>query len=122
MKKEMKDMEFVELLEWASKNEDEIADNQWAEYHSIVKQNAREHFRQMNFTQLEQFYTKHSSENTDPWFDAWHDSILSTFPFEGIQESIRVLENSVHLLLKEHDKEPAKITIGQLNKLKHGLQ
>jgi len=115
-------MEFIELLEWASKNEDEITDDQWRVYKRRCEELAPEHFRQMNFTELELFYAKYAGENTDYWWDAWDTSITSSYPFEAILERIETIERSLSVLLKEHDKEPAKITIGQLNKIKHGFR
>ena len=121
MVKEMKDMEFIELLEWASKKEDEITDEQWGEYERLVKKLAPEPFRQMTFTELELFYAKYAGDDLDPWWDAWNKSIYNSYPFSSILERIETIERSLSVLLKEHDKEPAKITIGQLNRLKHGL-
>ena len=40
---------------------------------------------------------------------------------EGLEERVDTIEKSVQLLLKEHEHEAAKITIGQLNRLKGGL-
>ncbi len=121
MEKEMKDMEFIELLEWASKNEDEMTNEQWKEYERVVKILAPKYFRPMNFTQLELFYTKYAGEDTDDWWEAWNESVTDSYPFSSILERIETIERSISVLLKEHDKEPAKITIGQLNRLKRGL-
>ena len=119
--KEMKDMEFIELLEWASENEDEIIDEQWDEYERLVKKLAPEPFRKMTFTELELFYAKYAGDNLDPWWDAWDKSICDSYPFSTILERIETIERSISVILKEHENEPAKITIGQLNRLKRGL-
>ena len=121
MDKEMKDMEFIELLEWASKNEDEITDEQWTEYERVVKRLAPEHFRQMNFTELELFYAKYAGDGIDPWWDMWDASITGSYPFSSILERIETIERSLSVLLKEHENEPSKVTIGQLNRIKRGL-
>jgi len=38
-----------------------------------------------------------------------------------LYKNVERIEKSVQLLLKEHEHEPAKITIGQLNRMKGGL-
>ncbi len=121
MEKEMKDMEFIELLEWASKNEDEMTNEQWKEYESQCEQLAPKHFRNMDISQHEKFYKKYSGEGVDPWFSAWADSFMDCFPFSTIFDSLRTIEKSVKVLLKENENKPANITIGQLNRLKGGL-
>ena len=121
MDKEMKDMEFIELLEWASKNEDALIDEQWKEYERVVKRLAPKYFRSKNFTELELFYTKYAGEDTDVWWDAWDKSITDSYPFSSILERIETMERSLTVLLKEHENEPAKVTIGQLNRIKRGL-
>lgn len=40
---------------------------------------------------------------------------------ESLQEQVEIIEKSVQMLLKEHEHEPAKITVGQLNRLKGGI-
>ena len=37
-------------------------------------------------------------------------------------EEVKELRTSVEVLLKEHENEPAKITMGQLNRLKGGVR
>lgn len=52
--------------------------------------------------------------------DYMHKRIFSLI-CESLEERVDVIEKSVKLLLKEHEQEPAKITIGQLNRLKGGV-
>ena len=120
--KEMKDMEFEELLKWAqSVDWDEVTNEEWKAYESKCKILAPKYFRPLNMTELESFYKKYSGEGIDPWFSAWTDSLLGVFPFSEIFDSLRVIEKSVKILLKEHENTSANITIGQLNRLKGGL-
>ncbi len=122
MEKEMKDMEFIELLKWAqSVDWDDVTNEQWKTYESQCEQLAPKYFQQMNISQHEEFYSKYAGEDIDPWFSAWSDSLLDCFPFSTIFDSLRTIEKSVKVLLKENENQPANITIGQLNRLKGGL-
>jgi len=38
-----------------------------------------------------------------------------------LYEKVEQIEKSLQMLLKEHEHEPAKITVGQLNRLKGGI-
>jgi len=61
---------------------------------------------------------------TEEYVETIYD-LRSTF-FERfaslLLEEVKELRTSVEVLLKEHENEPAKITIGQLNRLKGGLK
>ena len=120
--KELKDMEFEELLKWAQEvTWDDVTNEQWKDYESQCKTLAPKHFRKLDISQHEEFYRKYAGESIDPWFSAWSDSLLDCFPFSEIFDNIRAIETSVKVLLKEHENEPANITIGQLNRIKRGL-
>ena len=120
--KELKDMEFEELLKWAQQADwDEVTNEQWKDYESQCKRLAPKYFLQMDFVQLQEFYRTHSGDGIDPWFEAWDKSILEGYPFSQIFEELRALENSVKVLLKEKENQPANITVGQLNRLKRGI-
>ena len=119
--KEMKDMEFIELLEWVSKNENEITNEQWAVYESQAKKLAPKYFVNKDIVELMDFYRKYAGDNLDHWWEAWDNAVCESHPIGLILERIGVIERSVSVLLKEHDHEPAKITIGQLNRLKGGM-
>lgn len=115
-------MEFIELLEWAQKADwDEVSNEEWKEYERRCKELACEHFRQMTFTELEIFYSKYVRDGIDPWWEAWDKSICDSYPFSTMLERFETIERSLKVLLKEHENEPAKITIGALNRLKGGL-
>ena len=122
MSKELKDMEFEELLKWAQEvNWDDVTNEQWKIYERNCKLFAPKHFRDMDFSQLEEFYRTYRGDGIDPWFDDWTESIKKCYPFSDIFNNLRTIEKSVKVLLKETDDKPAKITIGQLNRLKGGL-
>jgi len=112
----MKDKTFIELVEM---KDEEVKD--WDAWASLVKKKAPEAFRQMNYPELEDFYKRYSGDGLDPWWDAWDKAVCSNYPFEQILSRLDTIETSLNLLLKEHEGEPAKITIGQLNRLKNGL-
>jgi len=120
--KELKDMEFEELLKWAQQADwDEISTGQWNEYEERCKSLAPKHFRNMDISTHEEFYRKYAGDGIDPWFDAWSTSLQDCFPFSQIFEDLRAIEKSVKVLLKESENQPANITVGQLNRLKGGI-
>jgi len=122
MSKEMKDMEFEELLKWAQEvNWDDVTNEQWKTYESRCEQLAPKYFRNMSISQHDAFYAKYAGDGIDPWFSAWSNSLMDCFPFSTIFDSLRAIEKSVKVLLKENENTPANITIGQLNRLKGGL-
>ena len=49
----------------------------------------------------------------ESFFDAFANSLI---------EEVKELRTSVEVLLKEHEIDPARITIGQLNRLKGGIR
>ena len=115
-------MEFIELLKWTQEvNWDDVTNEQWKTYESQCEQLAPKHFQKMDFSQHEEFYRTYSGDDIDPWFSAWSDSLLDCYPFSEIFDSLRTIEKSVKILLKENEDTPANITIGQLNRLKGGL-
>ena len=48
------------------------------------------------------------------------ERFFESFAFSLLEE-MKQLKISVEVLLKEHENEPARITIGQLNRLKRGI-
>jgi len=120
--KEIKDMEFEELLKWAQEADwDAVTNEQWKEYESQCKRLAPKYFQPLDFSQLQEFYRTYAGDGIDPWFDAWTTSIEGGYPFSEIFDNLRALENSVKVLLKENENTPANITVGQLNRLKRGI-
>ena len=120
--KELKDMEFEELLKWAQEADwDAVTNEQWKDYESQCKSLAPKYFLQLDFCQLQEFYRTYSGDDIDPWFSAWNDSVRQCYPFSHIYEELTALENSVKVLLKEKENQPANITVRELNRLKGGI-
>lgn len=120
--KEMKEMSFEELINWAqSADWEKVTSEEWNVYNSQCKRLAKGYFFNKDISQLEEFYRTYSGENIDPWFDAWTNSLRDCFPFSEIYEKLATIETSLGVLLKQMDKEPANITVGQLNRLKRGV-
>jgi len=116
---EFEKMSFEELVKYEIP--DDMTSEEWKKYESSVKNKAPKYFIQLDFCQLQEFYRTYSGDGVDPWFEAWDKAICESYPFQGIIERIATIERSLSVLLKEHESEPAKITIGQLNRLKNGL-
>jgi len=120
--KEIKEMEFQELLEWAQQADwDEVTNEQWKDYEDACERLAPKYFLNMDISSHEEFYRKYSGDGIDPWFSAWSDSLLDCYPFSEIFDALRTIETSLKVLLKENENQPANITIGQLNRLKGGI-
>ena len=115
-------MSFEELIKWSqSVNWEIVTNEQWNIFDTRCKELAREYFRNKDLCELNEFYRTYAGDNIDPWFDAWAQSMRDCFPISEIYERLDAIENTLGVLLKQFDKEPANITIGQLNRLKRGL-
>jgi len=120
--KELEKMSFEELITWAqSADWEKVTSEEWNIYDTRCKELAKKYFFDMNICQLSEFYRTYSGDDIDPWYDEWAQSMRDTFPLSELYESISTIEISLGVLLKQMDKEPAKITMGQLNRLKHGI-
>jgi hypothetical protein len=122
MEKQLDEMSFEELIKWAqSADWDKVSSEDWKTYEKRSKELANKYFRDMDICQLSDFYRKYSGDEIDPWFDAWAESMRDTFPLSELYERLATIENSLEVILKQMDKEPANITVGQLNRLKRGI-
>ena len=120
--KEMKEMSFEELINWAQSTDwEKVTSEEWNVYKSQCEKLAKKYFFDKNICQLNEFYRTYSGDGIDPWFEAWAQSMRETFPLSELYESISTIENSLGVILKQLDKEPANITVGQLNRLKRGI-
>lgn len=121
-KKQIKDMEFKELIEWAQKADwDNVTNEHWKDYEEGCKRLARKFFLELDFCQLQEFYRTYSSDGIDPWFEEWDRSVNNSYPFRGLLDRIESLETTVKVLLKEQEGKQANITVGQLNRIKGGI-
>ena len=119
---ELEKMSFEELIKWAqSADWEKVTTEEWSIYTDLCKELAEEYFFNKDISQLEEFYRTYTGENVDPWFEAWADSMRNTFPLSELYEQIATIERSLEVILKQFDKEPANITVGQLNRLKKGI-
>ena len=119
---ELEKMSFEELVKWAqSADWEKVTDAEWQVYQRRCKELAPKYFREKDICQLNEFYRTYAGEDMDTWFEAWANSMRDTFPLSELYESIAAIERSLEVLLKQMDKEPANITVGQLNRLKRGL-
>ena len=116
-------MNIIELVEyWASEWEkdtplfenDAVASNEWD---TLI----RKRTRSSSIKDLIEVLHRCDADDLDnPTFWAVGEQLAQNLVGD-LYEKFAVLEKSVQLLLKEHEHETAKITIGQLNRLKGGL-
>lgn len=120
--KEMKDMSIIELMEfwiedWNKEEpslEESSISNQWSE---LVTKKIR---GESVLTLLKVLDLAH--EDIDYLEELWKiRKYIGEALVGDLYEKVEQIETSVKLLLKEHDLEPAKITVGQLNRLKGGV-
>ena len=121
--KNMKDMTIIELMEyWISEwtkdeplfENDAVASNEWD---TLMRKRAR------NASLKDLIEVLHRCDADD--FDnptIWDiKTELGQHLVGDLYEKVEQIEKSVQMLLKEHEHEPAKITVGQLNRLKGGI-
>jgi len=119
---ELEKMSFEQLIKWArSADWEKVTSAEWGVYKAQCERLAKKYFFDKDISQLEEFYRTYAGENVDPWYDAWSDSLRNAFPLSELYEKINAIENSLEVILKQMDKEPANITVGQLNRLKRGI-
>lgn len=115
-------MSFEELVKWAQTADwEKVTPEEERVYMNKSENLAKGYFYDKDISQLEEFYRTYSGDGIAPWFDAWAQSLRDTFPISELYERIAAIENSMEVLLKQHEKEFANITVGQLNRLKRGI-
>ena len=119
---ELEKMSFEQLIKWArSADWEKVTSAEWGVYKAQCERLAKKYFFDKDISQLEEFYRTYAGDGIDPWFEAWADSLRNAFPLSELYEKINAIENSLEVILKQMDKEPANITVGQLNRLKRGI-
>ena len=122
MKEKIKDLSIIELMEfwtkdWATESptlEDLSNMRVWEE---VFK------YRSKRATIKDMIEVRHIADRADMDMPVlWDMGTMLAHAIAGdLYDTVETLTKSVQMLLKEHDKEPAKITMGQLNRLKGGL-
>ena len=121
--KEMKEMSIIELMEyWQTEwskdaplfENDRVASNT---FDYLMKEKARTStFKEL----IEVLHMCDEGDFDNPTF--WEvRSILSRDIVGSLYDDVEQMKKSVKVLLKENEDKPANITIGQLNRLKGGI-
>jgi hypothetical protein len=119
---ELEKMSFEQLIKWSQSCDwEKVTSEEWSVYKRKCEQLAKKYFRDKDISQLEEFYRTNAGDGVDPWFEAWEDSMRDCFPLSELYEKLNAIENTLEVILKQMDKEPANITVGQLNRLKRGI-
>ena len=121
MKEKFEKMSFEELVKWSESDaNEEASDEIWNDWQYVVKRKAPAHFREMTFSELEQFYNDHPHDDIPAWSDAWVSAVEGNWPFEDIFSRLTAIEKALDVILKKIGSEDAGISINQLIRLKGG--
>ena len=121
MKTKFEKMSFEELIKWSESDaSDEASGEIWNDWKNEVEKKAPAHFREMTFSELEQFYEDCSPDDIPAWSDAWYNAVKGNWPFEDIFSRITAIEKSLDVILKKIGSEDAEISVNQLIRLKGG--